>query len=94
MTADRVRELARARAAVLDRIAEACDRAGRDPDAVTLVAVSKTHPAELVQAAIDAGLTVLGENRVQEALEKVAATSGGNVASDRTPPVQQGTPGH
>jgi pyridoxal phosphate enzyme (YggS family) len=44
---------------------------------VTLVAVSKTQPPDVAQAAIDAGLTVLGENRVQEAVEKVAATHGG-----------------
>jgi pyridoxal phosphate enzyme (YggS family) len=77
VTAERVHELARARATVLDRIAQAADRTGRDPATVTLVAVSKTHPPDVVQAAIDAGLTVLGENRVQEALGKVAATHGG-----------------
>ena len=55
---------------VRDRIAAAADRAGRDPDAVTLVAVTKTHPIETVRAAIEAGLTDLGENRVQELVEK------------------------
>jgi pyridoxal phosphate enzyme (YggS family) len=68
----------RAREAVLERIAVACARAGRAPSDVTLVAVSKTHPPERVQAAIEAGLTVLGENRVQEAVDKAAATSGGS----------------
>ena len=77
MTADRVAALAAAREQVLGRIAEAAARAGREAGEVTLVAVSKTHPAEVVQAAIDAGLTVLGENRVQEAVEKVGATTGG-----------------
>ena len=62
---------------MLARIGEAAERAGRDPAAVTLVAVSKTHPADVVQAAIDAGLTVLGENRVQEAVDKAAGTHGG-----------------
>ncbi|MFH5923307.1 YggS family pyridoxal phosphate-dependent enzyme [Roseomonas xinghualingensis] len=52
------------------RIAEACGRAGRDPATVTLVAVSKTHPAEAVEAAIAAGQAVFGENRVQEAAGK------------------------
>ncbi len=54
------------RAAVLDRIAQAARRSGRDPAAVTLVAVSKTVPVERVRAAVAAGLTILGENRVQE----------------------------
>jgi pyridoxal phosphate enzyme (YggS family) len=74
---DEVEALALARAAILARIERACARAHRDPTEVTLVAVSKTHPAARVQAAIDAGLTVLGENRVQEAEAKVAATRGG-----------------
>lgn len=55
------------------RIAEACARAGRDPAAVTLVAVSKTHPAEAVLAALTAGQAVFGENRVQEAMAKFPA---------------------
>lgn len=71
-----VEAFARARTAVLARIAGAAARAGRDPAGVTLVAVSKTHPAARVQAAIDAGLTELGENRVQEAARKIPATSG------------------
>ena len=67
----------RAREAVLGRIGEAAGRVGRDPSEVTLVAVSKTHPVEVVQAAIDAGLVELGENRVQEAAEKIEGTRGG-----------------
>ena len=63
--------IARNLAAVKGRIAEACARAGRDPAAVTLVAVSKTHPAEAVQAALAAGQAVFGENRVQEAMAKI-----------------------
>ncbi|MBB5695208.1 YggS family pyridoxal phosphate-dependent enzyme [Muricoccus pecuniae] len=55
------------------RIAEACARAGRDPAGVTLVAVSKTHPAEAVRAALAAGQAVFGENRVQEAAGKFPA---------------------
>ena len=57
-------------AAIRARIAEACTRAGRTPDAVTLVAVSKTHPPEAVLAALAAGQAVFGENRVQEAAAK------------------------
>jgi len=55
---------------VRDRIAEAAIKAGRRPEDVTLVAVSKTRPVEAVRAAIAAGQTVFGENRVQEAEEK------------------------
>ncbi len=57
---------------VRERIERARERAGRN-DAVTLVAVTKTHPPEVVQAAIAAGVTDAGENRVQELEGKVAA---------------------
>ena len=77
MRDDRIRAFRERREVVLARIGEAAERAGRDPAGVTLVAVSKTQPADVVQAAIDAGLTVLGENRVQEAVDKVAGTHGG-----------------
>jgi pyridoxal phosphate enzyme (YggS family) len=55
---------------VRERIANAAIKAGRKPEDVTLVAVSKTKPVEAVQAALAAGQTVFGENRVQEAAEK------------------------
>jgi pyridoxal phosphate enzyme (YggS family) len=55
---------------VEERIARACTRAGRARDEVTLVAVSKTFPAEFVEDAIAAGITEVGENRVQEARDK------------------------
>ncbi len=57
-------------AAVKGRIAEAARTAGRAPEAVELVAISKTKPAEAIAAAIAAGQRVFGENRVQEAEEK------------------------
>lgn len=60
-------------AAIRDRIAAAADRAGRDPAAVRLVGASKTQPAERLREAYDAGLTIFGENRVQEALAKAPA---------------------
>lgn len=60
-------------AALHRRIAVAARGAGRDPAAVTLVAVSKTHPAELIESAIAAGQHVFGENRVQEAQAKYPA---------------------
>lgn len=59
-------------AAVQERIAAAARRAGRREDAVLLVAVSKTVDPERVRAAIAAGVPALGENRVQEAREKIA----------------------
>ena len=55
-----------ARAEILERIAAACARVGRDAADVQLVAVSKTVPAERLRNAVAAGLTDLGENRVQE----------------------------
>lgn len=69
-------EIADRAARVQDQIAEAAVRAGRDPDAVTLVAVTKTHPVETVRAAVAAGLRDLGENRVQELVEKAEAVPG------------------
>jgi pyridoxal phosphate enzyme (YggS family) len=65
-----------ARAAVLARIDAACHRVGRDPSEVTLVAVSKTVPVERLRDAVAAGLTVLGENRVQEGAAKVTDVPG------------------
>lgn len=58
-------------AAVRARIASAAQAAGRTPDEVTLVAVSKTHPPESLREAIAAGATIFGENRVQEAEDKI-----------------------
>ena len=55
------------------RIAAAARTAGRDPAAVTLVAVSKTHGADMVREMLEAGQRVFGENRVQEAEEKFPA---------------------
>jgi pyridoxal phosphate enzyme (YggS family) len=60
-------------AAVERRIVEAARRSGRPEDAVLLVAVSKTVDVDGVRAALAAGVPALGENRVQEAREKIAA---------------------
>lgn len=60
-------------AAVKAEIATAAQAAGRDPAAVTLVAVSKTHPADAVREALATGHRVFGENRVQEAEGKFPA---------------------
>jgi PLP dependent protein len=55
---------------VRSQIADAAARAGRDPSGVTLIAVSKTRPAEEIADAVAAGIEHVGENRVQEAGEK------------------------
>ena len=63
-------EIAAGLRSVRERIEAASRRAGRDAGAVTLVAVSKTFPADAVELAIAAGATHVGENRVQETREK------------------------
>ncbi len=57
---------------VRERIEAACRRSGRNPSEIKLVAVSKTHPAATVREAIAAGLSIFGENKVQEAESKIA----------------------
>jgi len=73
--ASRRDEIATSLSAVRQRLARALERAGRLPSSARLVAISKTRPAGDVRAAFDAGQFEFGENRVQEALEKIAATS-------------------
>ncbi len=58
---------------VHDQIAAAAHHAGRSPDSVRLVVVTKTHPLETVRAAIEAGAQILGENYAEEAVEKISA---------------------
>jgi pyridoxal phosphate enzyme (YggS family) len=62
-------------AGIRERIANAAGRAGRRPEDVRLIAVSKTHPIEAVRAAADAGQLDFGENKVQEALQKIAQST-------------------
>jgi PLP dependent protein len=62
-------------AAVRERIAAAVRTAGRSSDSVRLVAVSKTFPVEDIEAAYNAGQRDFGENKVQEALQKIAVTT-------------------
>lgn len=92
------RELQARIASVRDRIAAAAARAGRSADCVTLVAVSKGQPAEVVRAAAAAGLRHFGESYPQEALAKLDAldalsalqdadTSPGRAARPPQPPV-------
>lgn len=56
---------------VRDRIARAAIRSGRDPGEVKLVAVSKTHPVSVLREAMAAGVSIFGENKVQEAEHKI-----------------------
>jgi pyridoxal phosphate enzyme (YggS family) len=60
-------------ARVRERIAEAAQRSGRDPEEVRLVAVTKTHPVDVVLAAYEAGVRHFGENRVGEGISKITA---------------------
>lgn len=81
MTAERldpaqVEAFRHARDEVLGHITDAAARSGRTAGAVTLVAVSKTVPADRVRAAVAAGLTTLGENRVQEGVAKIPEVEG------------------
>ncbi len=61
---------------IQQRIDAACARAGRDPATVTLLAVTKGQPPAVVRAAADLGLTLFGENRVQEAKAKIGQCPG------------------
>ncbi len=58
--------------AVQQRIANACQKAGRDPSSVELMAVSKGQPPEAIREAADLGLTLFGESKVQEAKAKIS----------------------
>jgi len=51
---------------VEDKISAACKRAGRNPEEVTLIAVSKTMPVEAIREAMECGIVEFGENRPQE----------------------------
>lgn len=61
---------------VRERIDKACHASGREPSSVKLIVVTKTHPVEKIQAVVDAGVTWLGENRVQEMLPKIPVVKG------------------
>lgn len=63
---------------VQESVLQACVKAGRDPASVTLVAVSKTHPADAVLEAAAAGAQHFGENRVEEAESKIPAVNAQN----------------
>src|SRR5437867_4194557 len=69
-------DLAANLAGVQRRIEGACARAGREPRSVSVVAVTKSHPPEVVNEAAKLGLTLFGENKVQEAKAKIPLCSG------------------
>jgi pyridoxal phosphate enzyme (YggS family) len=72
-------DIPRRLAEIRDRIANAAGRAGRRPEDVRLIAVSKTHPIDAVRAAAEAGQMDFGENKVQEALQKIAQSADTNL---------------
>ncbi len=69
---EQAQQIAQNIAVVQERIVSAARRAGRSPDEVTLIAVTKTHSSAIVRMALDAGVEHCGENRVQEAESKIA----------------------
>ena len=71
--------LQQARDQVLCQIRQACAQAGRDEQTVQLLAVSKTHPSEMLQEMHAAGQRAFGENYLQEALEKIEALADLNI---------------
>ncbi|MGJ3242850.1 MAG: YggS family pyridoxal phosphate-dependent enzyme [Opitutales bacterium] len=62
--------------ALRDRMARCCEACNRDPESVELLPVTKTHPPEAIRYVVEAGLTAIGENRVQEAVAKKADGTG------------------
>src|SRR5690349_18446879 len=76
-------QLARRIAAIRARVASAAGRAGRAPESVGIIAVSKTMPAQAVINAAAHGLSLFGENRVQEARVKVAAVAAAGLTTIR-----------
>ncbi len=64
---------------ILKRVAGACERSGRNPDDITLIAVSKTVNADRAREAVEGGISNLGENRVQELTDKFEKLSDINV---------------
>lgn len=63
-------------ASVKERIARAAERAGRHPSEIAIVAVAKGVDVERIREALEAGISIIGENRVQEALQKMKAVDG------------------
>jgi pyridoxal phosphate enzyme (YggS family) len=82
-SARQIAEIAGRYERIAERVARAAERSGRKPDAVTLVAVTKTHPVEAIRAAFAAGARDFGENYVQELRAKLAEINdAGSAARD------------
>lgn len=64
---------------IQDRLKKAADSVGRDPAEIKLIVVTKAHPIETAQAAVEAGAKILGENYVQEALPKIQTMADADV---------------
>lgn len=73
---ERITDIQERHAAITERIVRACTRAGRSPEDVTLIGVSKTFPPDLIAAAQAAGLCQFGENKVQELITKATTYPG------------------
>jgi PLP dependent protein len=73
-------------ARVEEQIASACRRAMRPRDSVQLMAVSKTHPADLIREVYGCGIHLFGENRVQEFAAKQSALEAAGICTDAAPP--------
>jgi PLP dependent protein len=71
MTSDRVASIRENYLSTLDQIATAARRSGRAPEDIRLVVVTKSQPLEIVQAAIEAGVRILGENYPEEGVTKI-----------------------
>lgn len=61
---------------VRSRIVQSARQAGRDPQEVRLVVVTKTHPVQVIEALLEAGVDCIGESYVEEAVPKIAALAG------------------
>ncbi len=90
---ERVQGIRTRLAEIQARITQACERASRSPETVTLVAVTKTFPLEVVQAGYAAGLRNFGENRVQELVTKAqpfpGTINGGDIRWHMIGPLQR-----
>lgn len=73
VTAPSSAEIRERHAQLLERLRDVAAARGHDPDRLRILGITKTHPTSLVRAAVDAGLTLLGESRIQEAEPKIAA---------------------
>lgn len=88
-----IAEISARLAEVREEIARAAGKSGRNPEDIRLIAVTKTHPASLLQAAVQAGVTDIGENYLREAEEKFCAL-GWPPAGEQGSPVTRHAIGH